>query len=85
MARSWQTQRRVLVLVSVLVSSKTARRLVRKLNGLTAQILNASIVHTNFEMIGVSPLLMTPPQFDEMMRREITEYEPIIKAGREHA
>jgi tripartite-type tricarboxylate transporter receptor subunit TctC len=70
--------------VGLLVSSKTAPPLVRKLNEITAKILNASTVRANFEMIGVSPLLMTPAQFDEMMRREIAEYAPIIKAGREH-
>jgi tripartite-type tricarboxylate transporter receptor subunit TctC len=57
---------------------------VRKLNEMTAKLLNTSTVRTNFEMIGLSPLLMTPAQFDQMMRREITEYEPIIKAGQEH-
>jgi tripartite-type tricarboxylate transporter receptor subunit TctC len=65
-------------------SSKTAPPLLRKLNEITAKILNTPTVHANFEMIGVSPLLMTPQQFDEMMRREMTEYAPIIKAGREH-
>jgi tripartite-type tricarboxylate transporter receptor subunit TctC len=68
--------------VGLLVSSKTAPALVHRLNEITAKILNASTVRANFEMIGVSPLLMTPPQFDDMMRREITEYTPLIKAGR---
>jgi tripartite-type tricarboxylate transporter receptor subunit TctC len=70
--------------VGLLVSSKTPPPLVRRLNEITAKILNASTVRANFEMIGVSPLLMTPVQFDEMMRREITEYTPMIKGGREH-
>ena len=70
--------------VGLLVSSKTPPPLVRRLNEITAKILNASTVRANFEMIGLSPLLMTPAQFDEMMRREITEYTPMIKAGREH-
>jgi tripartite-type tricarboxylate transporter receptor subunit TctC len=70
--------------VGLLVSSKTPPPLVRRLNEMTAKILNTSTVRANFEMIGLSPLLMSPAQFDEMMRREITEYAPLIKAGREH-
>jgi tripartite-type tricarboxylate transporter receptor subunit TctC len=70
--------------VGLLVLSKTSFPLVRKLNEITAKILDKPIVLANFEMLGLSPLLMTPQQFDEMMRREMAQYAPIIKAGREH-
>jgi hypothetical protein len=33
-------------------------------------------------MMGLTPLLMTPKQFDEMMRRGMTEHAQIIKAGK---
>jgi tripartite-type tricarboxylate transporter receptor subunit TctC len=76
------TNAQYLFWVGLLVSSKTSPPVVRKLNEITAKILNAPTVRAAFEMIGVSPLLTTPRQFDEMMRREMMEYAPIIKAGR---
>jgi hypothetical protein len=34
-------------------------------------------------MMGLTQLLMTPKQFDEMMRSGATEHAQIIKAGKE--
>jgi tripartite-type tricarboxylate transporter receptor subunit TctC len=68
--------------VGLLVSSKTSPLLVGKLNEIVGRILNAPAMRNGFETIGLSPLVMTPNEFDEMMRREVHDYAPIIKAGK---
>jgi tripartite-type tricarboxylate transporter receptor subunit TctC len=68
--------------VGLLVSSKTPPDIVHKLNDVVGKILSMPEVRTRFETIGLSPLIMTPNAFDEMMQREVRDYAPIIKAGK---
>ena len=68
--------------VGLLVSSKTPSAIVSTLNGSIVTTLAVPSVRKAFQTMGLSPLLMTPQQFDEMMRREVIEYGQIIKAGK---
>jgi tripartite-type tricarboxylate transporter receptor subunit TctC len=68
--------------IGLLVSSKTPSAVISMLNRSTLKALGVPSVRTAFQTMGLSPLLMTPPQFDEMMWREMIENAQIIKAGK---
>lgn len=67
--------------IGMLVSSKTPREIVHKLNQATLKALQTPEVRERLAKLGADPLPMSPEQFDELIREEMASNAEIIKAA----
>jgi tripartite-type tricarboxylate transporter receptor subunit TctC len=67
--------------VGMLVSSKTPRDIVQKLNQSTLKALQAPEVRERLASLGAEPMPLTPEQFDALIREEMASNAVIIKAA----
>jgi len=67
--------------LGLLVSSKTPRPIVQRLNAATQKALNTPALKANFAEQGVVPLVTSPQQFDEMIRKDLVNNTAILKPG----
>jgi tripartite-type tricarboxylate transporter receptor subunit TctC len=67
--------------VGMLVSSKTPRDIVQKLNQSTLKALQAPEVRERLASLGAEPMPMSPEQFDALIREEMASNAVIIKAA----
>jgi tripartite-type tricarboxylate transporter receptor subunit TctC len=67
--------------VGMLVSSKTPRDIVQKLNQSTLKALQAPEVRERLASLGAEPMPLTPEQFDALIREEMASNSVIIKAA----
>lgn len=67
--------------VGMLVSSKTPRDIVQKLNQSTLKALQAPEVRERLASLGAEPMPLTPEQFDALIRDEMASNAVIIKAA----
>lgn len=67
--------------IGMLVSSKTPRDIVQKLNQATLKALQTPDVRERLAKLGADPLPMSPEQFDELIREEMLSNAEIIKAA----
>ena len=65
----------------MLVSSKTPRDVVQKLNQFSLKALQSTEVKERLASLGAEPLPMSPEQFDAMIRAEMVSNAEIIKAA----
>lgn len=67
--------------IGMLVSSKTPRDIVLKLNQATLKALQTPEVRDRLGKLGADPLPMSPEQFDELIKEEMASNAEIIKAA----
>jgi len=67
--------------IGALVSAKTPREIVLRLNREFNAAVNSPEVHERFLKIGVDPLTMTLPEFEAMLAREFEDNARLIKAA----
>jgi len=67
--------------IGMLVSSKTPRDVVEKINQVTLKALQSPEVRERLTSLGADPLPMSPGQFDAMIRDEMVSNAAIIKAA----
>jgi len=67
--------------IGMLVSSKTPRDVVDKINQVTLKALQSPEVRERLTSLGADPLPMSPGQFDAMIRDEMISNAAIIKAA----
>jgi tripartite-type tricarboxylate transporter receptor subunit TctC len=67
--------------VGMLVSSKTPRDIVQKLNQSTLKALQAPEVRERLASLGAEPMPMSPEQFDALITEEMASNAVIIKAA----
>lgn len=67
--------------IGMLVSSKTPREIVHKLNQATLKALQTPEVRERLAKLGADPMPMSPEQFDELIREEMASNAEIIKAA----
>ena len=67
--------------IGMLVSSKTPRDIVLKLNQATLKALQTPEVRDRLGKLGADPLPMSPKQFDELIKEEMASNAEIIKAA----
>jgi tripartite-type tricarboxylate transporter receptor subunit TctC len=67
--------------VGALVSAKTPREIVQRLNREFTAIVNAPDIRDRFLKLGADPLTMSQPEFDAMIRNEFEENARLIKAA----
>jgi tripartite-type tricarboxylate transporter receptor subunit TctC len=67
--------------IGMLVSSKTSRDVVQKINQATLKALQAPEVRERFVALGADALPMSPEQFDALIREEMASNAEIIKAA----
>jgi tripartite-type tricarboxylate transporter receptor subunit TctC len=67
--------------IGMLVSSKTPRDVVDKINQVTLKALQSPEVRERLTSLGADPLPMSPGQFDAMIRDEMVSNAAIIKAA----
>lgn len=67
--------------IGMLVSSKTPRDVVQKINQATLKALQAPEVRERFIALGAEALPMSPEQFDALIREEMASNAEIIKAA----
>jgi tripartite-type tricarboxylate transporter receptor subunit TctC len=65
--------------LGLLVSSKTSRDVVRKLNQVTVKAMESDEVRVRLIALGCEPMSMTPEQFDAYLREEMAVNEKIAK------
>jgi tripartite-type tricarboxylate transporter receptor subunit TctC len=62
------------------VPVKTPRGIVDRLNQETSKVLRTSSLQEKFAKIGAEPMIMTPSEFDAMMREEFTANAALVKS-----
>jgi len=67
--------------IGMLVSSKTPRDVVEKINQATLKAIQSPEVRERLTSLGADPLPMSPAQFDAMIRDEMVSNAAIIKAA----
>lgn len=67
--------------IGMLVSSKTPRDVVQKINQATHKALQAPEVRERFTALGAEALPLSPEQFDALIREEMASNAEIIKAA----
>ena len=67
--------------VGMMVPAKTPRDIVTKLYQNTLQALQSPDLKERMAKIGAEPMLMTPPQFDAYIRKEIGTNAALVKAA----
>jgi tripartite-type tricarboxylate transporter receptor subunit TctC len=67
--------------VGALVSSKTPREIVQRLNREFTAIVNAPDIRERFLKLGADPLTMPQPEFEAMIREEFESNARLIKAA----
>ena len=67
--------------IGMLVSSKTSREVVQKINQATQKALQAPEVRERFVALGAEALPLSPEQFDALIREEMASNAEIIKAA----
>ena len=67
--------------IGMLVSSKTPRDIVLKLNQATLKVLQNPEVRDRLGKLGADPLPMSPEQFDDLIKEEMASNAEIIKAA----
>lgn len=67
--------------LGIMVSSKTPRDLVTRLNSEIVKAMNSAEVKEKLAKIGAEPWTMTADEFDALRRRELVENERLIKAA----
>ncbi|MDB5966042.1 MAG: Tripartite-type tricarboxylate transporter, receptor component TctC, partial [Polaromonas sp.] len=67
--------------IGMLVSSKTPRDIVQKLNQSTLKALQAPEVRERLSSLGAEPMPMSPEQFDALIRDEMVTNGAIVKAA----
>jgi len=67
--------------IGMLVSSKTPREIVNKLNQSTLKALQDNEVKERLVSLGAEALPMTPEQFDQLIKDELTANAVVIKAA----
>jgi tripartite-type tricarboxylate transporter receptor subunit TctC len=67
--------------IGMLVSSKTPRDVVQKINQFTLKALQAPEVRERLAAMGADPMPLSPEQFDAMIKEELTVNAAIIKAA----
>lgn len=67
--------------IGMLVSSKTPRDVVQKLNQSTLKALQTPEVRERLASLGAEPMPMSPEQFDELIKDELTANALVIKAA----
>jgi tripartite-type tricarboxylate transporter receptor subunit TctC len=67
--------------IGMLVSSKTPREIVQKLNQAALKALQASDVRERLANLGAEPLPLSPEQFDAMIRDEMASNAALVKAA----
>jgi tripartite-type tricarboxylate transporter receptor subunit TctC len=67
--------------IGMLVSSKTPRDVVEKINQATLKAIQSPEVRERLTSLGADPLPMSPAQFDAMIRDEMASNAAIIKAA----
>jgi tripartite-type tricarboxylate transporter receptor subunit TctC len=59
----------------------TPAAVVHRLNQAFVQALNAPETKTRFGLMMAEPVSSTPEQFAAFMKRELSKYEPVVKAS----
>jgi tripartite-type tricarboxylate transporter receptor subunit TctC len=67
--------------IGMLVSSKTPRDIVNKLNQSVVKAVQSPEVRERLASLGAEPMTMSPEQFDAMIREEMTSNAAIMKAA----
>jgi tripartite-type tricarboxylate transporter receptor subunit TctC len=67
--------------IGMLVTSKTPRDVVQKINQFTLKALQAPEVRERLAALGAEPMPLSPEQFDGMIREELSVNANIIKAA----
>lgn len=81
LAEAGVTRSDYLFWIGMLVSSKTPRDIVNKLNQSAIKAVQSTQVKERLASLGAEPLTMSPEQFDAMIREEMTSNAAIIKAA----
>jgi len=68
--------------VGMMVPAKTPRDIVSKLSQNTLRALRTPDLQERMAKIGAEPMLMTPPEFDAFIRREIASNAALVKAAK---
>ena len=67
--------------IGMLVTSKTPRDVVHKINQFTLKALQAPEVRERLATLGAEPMPLSPEQFDTMIKEELIVNAGIIKAS----
>jgi len=66
---------------SLLLPAKTPRDIVMKLHEAVVKTMSVPEVREKFTSIGADPLLMTPEEFTEFIRKDIDKWAKVAKAA----
>lgn len=69
---------------SLLLPAKTPRDIVMKLHGAVAKTMATPDVREKFTNIGADPLVMSPEEFTEFIRKDIDKWAKVAKAANVH-